>query len=57
MIGMDIMAVGLPYRLRAGIRKKPSPDENVVAIGTKGMAGANTVERKVAEKTIQIRIV
>ena len=57
MIGKDILAVGLPYRLGAGFQKKPSPDENVVAIGTKGMAGANAVEREVAEKAIQIRIV
>jgi hypothetical protein len=57
VIGKDIMPIGLPYRLRAGFRKKTSPDKNIVAIGTKGMAGANAVEREVAEKAIQIRIV
>jgi hypothetical protein len=57
VIGKDIMPVGLPYRLRAAFRKETSPDKNFVAIGTKGMAGANAVERKVAEKAIQIRIV
>ena len=57
MIGKDIMPVGLPYRLGAGFRKKTSPDENIVAVSTKGVAGAHTIEREVAEKAIQIRIV
>ena len=57
MIGKDIMPISLPYRLRAGFRKETNPDKNVVTIGTKGMAGANAVERKIAEKAIQIRIV
>lgn len=57
VIGKDIVPVGLPYRLCAGFRKKTSPDKNIVAIGTKGMAGTNAMERKVAEEAIQIRIV
>lgn len=57
VIGKDIVPVGLPYRLCAAFRKKTSPDQNIVAIGTKGMAGTNAMERKVAEEAIQISIV
>jgi hypothetical protein len=57
VIGKNVAPVGLPYRLGAGFRKETSPDKDIVAIGTKGMAGANAIERKVAEKAIQIGIV
>jgi hypothetical protein len=57
VIGKNVVPVGLPYRLGAGFRKEANPDKDVIAIGTKRMAGANAVEREVTEETIQIRIV
>jgi len=53
----NIAPVGLPYSLGAGFRKETNPDENVVAVSTKGVARANAVKRKLAEEAIQIRIV
>src|SRR6266704_6840057 len=57
MIGKDILPVRLPDNLAARFRKKTDPDENIVAICTEGMAGANTVEREVAKETIEMKIV
>ena len=39
VIGKNVVPVGLPYRLGAGFRKEANPDKDVIAIGTKRMAG------------------
>ncbi|MGZ2442202.1 hypothetical protein ACVJMZ_005742 [Sinorhizobium medicae] len=57
VVGKHVLSIRLPYRLGACFREEADPDKNIVPISTKGMARANAIERKVAKKTIQIRIV
>jgi hypothetical protein len=37
MIGKDVATITLPYGLAAGFRKKADPDQDVIAIRTKGV--------------------
>jgi hypothetical protein len=57
VIGEDILTIGLPNDLTAGFRKKTDPDEDVIAKGTKGMAGSDPAKGKFEKETVEIRIV
>lgn len=57
MVRKDVATVTLPCGLAAGFRKKADPDEDVITVRTKGVPRANAIERKIADETIQIRII
>lgn len=57
VISEDILPVGLPDSLAAGVGKEPDPDQNVIRIRAQGMARPDPTERKIKEETIKIRIV
>ena len=57
VIGKDVLSVRIPDGLAAGVGKEPNPDQNIVAIGAKGMARPHATEGKVEKEAIEMRIV
>jgi hypothetical protein len=57
MIGIDVLARGLPHRLGARLVEEAHPDEQIVSIAAQAMLGAHAVERQVGEEAVKMWIV